>query len=291
MKFLVPWFVFAVLLSQPRSSQAQHVFEMGLKGTSGTIPFRLDNGFLILVEGRIGTQSNLRFLLDTGASISIVDNRIADKLALVRRAHESFTLNFNQRLDWEEATFPEVSFGPVLAANVRMLVGRLAAYSEFARNVDAVIGMDLLKLSNFIIDYDAREIIFYANAKERSVDEKAPISGCVMIEVLIQGRPVRLIVDTGIQGMLLYEERLLARVPRLRMEGKIRNVTLGGRLEATQIALPDVVFGRRNGEVVVLMMKAPPPETLSGVDGFVGLAPLKARRVNFDFAGRTLSWD
>jgi hypothetical protein len=75
------------------------------------------------------------------------------------------------------------------------------------------------------------------------------------------------------------------------MEGKIRNVTLGGRLEATQIALPDVVFGRRNGEVVVLMMKAPPPETLSGVDGFVGLAPLKARRVNFDFAGRTLSWD
>jgi len=121
MKFLVPWFVFGVLLFQPRSSQAQHVFDMGLKGSSGTIPFRLDNGFLILVEGRIGTQSNLRFLLDTGATISILDKKMAEKLKLVEfRPPESF--NFGRKIAWSISNVPGVQFGPIKASSVKDVV-------------------------------------------------------------------------------------------------------------------------------------------------------------------------
>ena len=36
------------------------------------LPFRLSSGYLIQVEGRIGDQTNLKFILDTGASISMV---------------------------------------------------------------------------------------------------------------------------------------------------------------------------------------------------------------------------
>jgi hypothetical protein len=37
-----------------------------------------------------------------------------------------------------------------------VLVGDLARYSEFARKADAIIGMDLLKLRDVTIDFDAR---------------------------------------------------------------------------------------------------------------------------------------
>jgi len=218
MKFLVPWFVFAVLLFQPRSSQAQHVFDMGLKGSSGTIPFRLDNGFLILVEGRIGTQSNLRFLLDTGATISILDKKMAEKLKLVEfRPPESF--NFGRKIAWQMSNVPGVQFGPIKASSVKMLVGHLAVYSEYARNVDAVIGTDLLKLCNFSIDYDSKKIIFYSCQQDYSQPSGEPLSECLMVEVQVQGHPVRLIVDTGFSGLLLYEERLLKRIPALKTQG------------------------------------------------------------------------
>ena len=59
--------------------------------SSTELPFRLSAGYLIQVEGRIGTQSNLKFVLDTGATISVVDRKIADKLNLELRPAESLS--------------------------------------------------------------------------------------------------------------------------------------------------------------------------------------------------------
>jgi predicted aspartyl protease len=242
-----------------------------------------------MVEGQIGTQTSLRFILDTGATISIVDTRIADKLKLP--SHPTESLSFDRKLAWQTTTVPEVQFGQIKAENVRMLVGHLGEYSEFAKKADAIIGMDLLKLINFSIDYDSKKIIFHSHQREHTPASGQPLSECLILELQVQGHPVRLIVDTGFPGLLLYEERLLKRVPALRTTGSPTYVTIGGRLQAKQAVLPDVVFGARNGEVSVLLVKAPPPDTLPGIDGIVGLAPLKARRVHFDFVGKRLSWE
>src|SRR5215469_3054829 len=171
-----------------------------------------------------------------------------------------------------------------------MLVGRLAEYSEFAKKADAIIGMDLLKLSNFSIDYDTKKIIFHSAQRDYTPSGE-PLSECLIIEAKVQGHAVRLLVDTGFPDLLLYEERLLQRVPRLRTTGNPSGVIIGARLPAKQAVLPDVVLGARNGEVSVLLVKAPPPDALPGIDGIVGLAPLKARRVHFDFGGKRLSWE
>jgi len=40
-----------------------------------------------------------------------------------------------------------------------MLVGDLSAHSEFARNVDGVIGTDMLKRNRFTIDYRHHKIL------------------------------------------------------------------------------------------------------------------------------------
>ena len=175
------------------------------------LPFHLLSGTLIQVEGQIGAQTHLKFALDTGASISIVDSKIASKLSLSRQPTQTF--NFDRMLTWQQAIIPEVRFGPARAVNVVMRVGHLAEYSEFARNADAIIRTDLLKLANFTIDYDARKIIFHSlNPPTPAI---GPLSNCLFLDILIQGRPVRLIADTGFPGILLFKERLLASVPNL----------------------------------------------------------------------------
>ena len=253
------------------------------------LPFRFSEGYLIVVEGQIGTQTNLKFILDTGATISIVDSRIADKLKLP--CHPAESLSFDRKLAWQTTTVPEVQFGQIKAKNIQMLVGHLSEYSEFAKKADAIIGMELLKLINFSIDYGSKKIIFDSHQRTHIRTSGEPLSECLILEPQVQGHPVRLIVDTGFPGLLLYEERLLKRVPALRMVGSPTGVNIGGRLQAKQAVLPDVVFGARNGEVSVLLVKAPPPDTLPGIDGVVGLAPLKAHRINFDFVNKTLTWE
>ena len=254
-----------------------------------TLPFRLSSGYLIEVEGRIGDQARLKFILDTGASISIVGQRIAQKLKLDAHPAESF--NFDRNLHWETATLPDVQFGPIRAANVAVLVGDLARYSEFAGKADAIIGMDLLKLSDVTIDLDARNLIFDLTEPRTYLAGGDPMAQCLIVELQVQDRPVRLIVDTGLQGILLYEERLRKSVPELRTAGSIRNATMGGRVQVKQATLPGVIVGNRNREVPVVFLPSPAAGTLPGIDGIVGISALQAHRVHCDFSRRTLTWE
>jgi predicted aspartyl protease len=255
----------------------------------GALPFRLASRYLIQVEGRIGDQAHLKFILDTGATISIVGQKIAKKLRL--DAHPAQSFNFDRNLQWETATVPEVQFGPVRAANVAVFVGDLARYSEFAGKADAIIGMDLLQLSNFIIDFGAGHLIFDPGPPKTYLAGGDPMTKCLIVELQVQDWPVHLIVDTGLQGILLYEERLRRSVPGLRTSGSIKNATMGGRVPVKQTTLPDVVFGGGNREVPVVFLPSPAPDMLAGIDGIVGIAALHARRVHFDFSGKTLSWE
>jgi len=273
----------------PTPSQADGQSRPSENASSNELPFRLSSGYLIKVEGRIGDQTNLKFILDTGATISMVNQRVAEKLKL--DAHTAQSFNFDRNLKWETATIPEVQFGPIRAANVVVLVGDLARYSDFAKKADAIIGMDLLKLNNVTIDFGAGNLIFDPTGPKTYLAGGDPMAECLIVELQVQGRPVHLIVDTGLQGILLYEERLRKSVPGLRTAGSIRNATMGGRVQVKQATLPDVVFANRNREVPVLFEPSPAAEMLPGIDGIVGIAALQARRVHFDFSRKTLSWE
>jgi predicted aspartyl protease len=273
----------------PSPAQADDPPRPSENPSGSVLPFRLASGYLIQVEGRIGDQTHLKFILDTGTTISMVDQRIAEKLKLDSRTAKSF--NFDRNLKWETATVPEVQFGPVRAANVAVLVGDLARYSEFARKADAIIGMDLLNLSNLTVDFGAGNLIFDLVAPQTYLAGGDPMTKCLVVELQVQDRPVHLLVDTGLQGILLYEGRLRNTVPGLRTAGSIKNATMGARMQVKQATLPDVVFGKRNREVPVLFLPSPAADTLPGIDGIVGIAALQARRVHFDFYGKTLSWE
>lgn len=250
------------------------------------IPFRLLNGFLIIFQGRIGNYGGLNFVLDTGTTHSAVSRRLARRMRVA--LHSSRTFNFDRFIATESGVFPDIEFGPVHVKDVSMLVADPARLSDFAKDVDAIIGSDLLSLSNFSIDYTAQKL-FFAPVQPGS-SSAAPNPTVMMIELRVQDRPVDLLVDTGLAGIVLFEDRLRQRIPQLRAEGLVDGIVIGRQVHARQAVLDDVSLGARSGALEVYFLKGPQADVLPGVDGYWGTASVKARRINFNFETNRLSW-
>jgi hypothetical protein len=190
----------------------------------------------------------------------------------------------------ESGVFPDVEFGPVHVTDVPMLVADFARVSDFANGVDAIIGSDLLSLSNFSIDYDAQKLFFAAVQTSATSVKPHPHPTVMILELRVQDCPVDLVVDTGVEGVVLFEDRLRSRIPQLRTEGNAGGFTIGRDSRAKQAVLPQVRLGARTTDLKVLLMKGPHGDVLPGIDGYWGTASIKARRINFNFATNRLSW-
>ena len=262
-----------------------HLHAQDLSTVSPTIPVELVSDFLVVIRGQIGDLDGLKFIVDTGATHSAIDRKVADRLHLQRRAGE--VMNFDRHIPVEWADIPELRVGPIRAKAVRVMVIRLAEYSVLAENVDGIIGLDLLSRSKkFTIDYEKRTLSFVL-ADEAAGDRA--FSGCLVLPIVIQGLPIHLLVDTGFQGILLYKDRLRKRLPKMRTEGESTKVALG-RLRATQVKLAGVQITGPAVVTTVWLMDGPDKGALPGLDGYLGPASLRAKRIEFDFDARILRW-
>jgi len=171
-------------------------------GKAEAIPFHLKDGFLIEVEGGIGHLGGLKFILDTGTTYSIIDSRIANRFAGVRSPGRVATFDGFVSVDWAE--FSDVHFGPITVHNVSLMVGELAKSSELAGKADAIIGMDLLNpASKMDISYGSKTVVLKPREADAhgSSDGKRPSH--ITLQAVVQGHAIRLLVDTGIDGIVL----------------------------------------------------------------------------------------
>jgi predicted aspartyl protease len=274
--FLVLGFLFISILG------AQ---ELGVPAVGSTIPFQLRSNFLVVVEGQVGEMDGLKFILDTGATNTFIDQKLADRLRL--RRHPGKITNFDREAAVEWAEIPDIRIGPFQAVNFRVMVAKLGKYSELAENVDGIIGLDLLGRSKkLFIDYEKRTVSW-----ELSCDRAGgvPPPAYFTIPVVVQGYPMHLVIDTGFEVMLMYKERLHKGVPGFRTEGDGIEVDIG-RLQTTQVKVPGVRLFGVETVATVFLADGPGTGNIPGIDGYLGVASLKAKRVEFDFADRILRW-
>ncbi len=90
----------------------------------GELPFKLVQGFGIVVRGEIGSKMDMNFLLDTGAVPSVLGQRAAAQLD-IRDERGSLTI-LNKESQAEYVTVDEVQFGWIRAARLPMVVVELA---------------------------------------------------------------------------------------------------------------------------------------------------------------------
>src|SRR5207248_6456178 len=100
MKSILRYLVFGALLIESCYGRSQQADTWG-RSYEAAIPFELSDGYLIVVEGRIERLGKLRFVLDTGATRSVVDRKIADRLRVPRRQGNR-VLSFDKTAELEQ---------------------------------------------------------------------------------------------------------------------------------------------------------------------------------------------
>jgi hypothetical protein len=285
MKFLGSWLSVACMFLFVDQIQARQNPAVPSART-GAIPFQLVGGFLIEVEGGIGHLEGLNFILDTGTTDSVVDQRIADRFSAARRSGKVF--NIDRFVSVDRMEFPDVHFGPVAVHNVSMRVTELSKFSNLIPNADAIIGLDLLKTASKLdILYDSKMVLLTPrNAIREDTSER---SKCLTVQVIIQDHPIELMFDTGLEGLLLYEDRIRKHIPDLRL-ADVRKNAHEGRLRGKIARLPGLRIGGPESDAEVFLIPGPRGDMLPDIGGVLGTAPLKANRIELDFAGKALRW-
>lgn len=251
------------------------------------VPFKLYAGYVIVLEGRIGNVGRLKFVLDTGVTHSVIDRKLASKIAGARRFGKVVSFDKSVPAEWVEVS--EVQFGPIDVAHFSMMVGDLRYFESFATKVDAVIGLDLLRLSSFSIDYDVRKIFFGPVNRASGVPMNSdPL--CLNVQLAVGDGWLRLVVDTGAQALVLYEGRVLGRIGQFSIVGETDGSSVGGYVHAKRATLARARLGTTDLDKSVFLVKAPPENVLPGIDGYLGTDTLKARRIDFNFETNTLAW-
>jgi Aspartyl protease len=286
MRKIVTVFVGLFLLSQIATAKARKAPDQSRPADE--VSFELVAGYLVVVNGSIGPLRGLKFVLDTGATHSAVSSKIAEQLGLRHVAGKVFNIDKVVQTDW--AALPEVEFGPIQANQVPVMITDLDYFKSLGSHVDAVIGLDLLRRKNFSIDFGARKLRFGQLETGRHSIPMLWDDISLSVQAEANGRLLHVILDSGAPGPMFYEERLENRAVDYRIEEEDYGYRINGVLRLTRGRVRKLQLGGSDLRRTVFLTHSPAKGVMDGVDGFLGLSALNARRINFDFETNTFSW-
>jgi hypothetical protein len=246
------------------------------------------DGYLIVVEGRIGGREHLKFALDTGATSSVLRTALA-KPEFTRRTRR--VVNLDRVLNEEVVDVPDFQLGPISISTLPMMLNGLEYLGPEATTVDAVIGLDVLRLKSLTIDFARKRILFgQASALRFSVPLEIN-SPYISVEARSNGRPLRLLLDTGVRSILLYRDRVSDRMSKVQVTRTIAASSLGGTASLDLVTLPRVQLGQHDLDRRAVMSDKSPTGFLPGIDGYLSLNSLGARICGISWEEGMLSWE
>jgi hypothetical protein len=245
------------------------------------------DGYFILVKGSIGDRHDLNFLLDTGATTSAIDGKLAERFNLATRSGRM--VNFDKTLKVQWCFLPDLVYGPEHATNIKVAIEDLRYLRAGGAAVDGVIGWDLLRRHSFRLDFANKRVVFGATSATggHSVRFREG-SLCLAVPVDLDGRELWMIADTGMRGAMFYEPQLEA--SSYQRQASISGRSVGGNVESQIALVPRLRIGTQDLDRQVYVVRPPNSALLDGIAGYLGIAALNAKQVTFDLDRGVLSW-
>jgi predicted aspartyl protease len=255
------------------------------------VPFKLHGGFAVVVNGEIASQHNLNILVDTGAVPSVVNQRVARKLKLSGSREVISLVNQNRSL--ERVSLIGLRVGLLEFPTLSAVILDLAAIeSRLGFRLDAIIGLDALGSRNFTIDYRQRRLLIgeaLATGEpipfELKTEAGAPY---VVVPVEVNSQRVRLLLDTGTDGLTLYAARMQALTHTVQKSGTRKDVSAVGEYDVNQIRLSSIRLGAIQRASLQTAVINAQDSALRDFDGLFGPTFLGITRVALDFRTSTL---
>ena len=291
------WAVLVVVLMMffGNASASRHQSDAGKIGLREEVvahlPFKLHRGFAIVVRGSIGNARNLNFLLDTGASPSVVDRRVAQKLHLQVSSGQLST--FTQKVAVDQSVAADIHLGPFHADQLRVLVHDLSVLEEtLGVRVDAMVGYDFLQQGPFTIDYPSRKILFGPVDSQLETIPYADGLPYVVVRMHVQNAELPLLVDTGSHDLIVFENVLEGIGPKSSGKQSRTWTNLGGTIQVRPVDFSHSFLGAMPWSYrEAFVLQDSRPTDSSGFRGLLGVAALRTARVGFDPVRRLFAWE
>jgi Aspartyl protease len=252
------------------------------------VPIELKNGYLVTAKGSVGGLNDLTFLVDTGTSRTLMDSHLAKRLQLAG-VPDKLTV-FDRDLRVELISPPDLRLGTIQADSPLIIATDLSSVAQrFGFHVDAILGMDILHLNSFSIDYKSRRICFGgAEAIGTALPLESGSEPYLVIKARIDDLPVSLVIDTGHEGLTLFANRLPDGLKR-EYSSVSRLLTVAGEAPLTQSGLGKLAAGGNAARKVQFNVAGTGRDDM-GFDGILGVRALHASIIHFDFERMTVSW-
>jgi predicted aspartyl protease len=130
-----------------------------VKQTTEIIRFRLRDGYLIVVQTTVNGSGPFSFLLDTGATRTVIDPELARQLQAPVVGKASLTGILHVRQD-ELVRLEDVRLGAVSLSGMGAIVDKLARQKTLAPGIRGVLGEDFLSRFDVLIDYKQHSLHF-----------------------------------------------------------------------------------------------------------------------------------
>ena len=247
------------------------------------------HGYLLVVDASIGPLHGLRFLLDTGATHTTIDRKLAQKLGLALRPDELISFDKIVRID--SARLPELSYGPEYFSDVPVVVQDMRYFLTIGLRVDGIIGWDLLKTGSFRLDLAKKQVSFGPTSPlSGSSVPLQPEAPFLTVQVDLDGQPVSMIADTGLFGTALYEGAVENARESYNVLGRAMGQSVGGAVKSKSVLVPRLRLGNQDLDREVQLIERPSSNPLPGIAGYLGISALDAKQISFDFEHNQLRW-
>lgn len=266
------------------------IHSFSVVGSPAKVPFELCQDYLVVIRGSVGQVTNIRMVIDTGAACTVITNRkIVRRLGLSSDKVEAIDL-FGPKREVEEVILPDVRIGPLYASDLPVMVTDLYDHHRRETPFDMIIGLDILRQANFVIDYESGAIEFGAGETLPEVASFDSGSEFIVVHLLQNRKKLRLIVDTAAPNLVLYQGCLEQYQIQLK-RSPVEYVQNSRKVfQQRGVLLGRVQFGSgywRTLEAVVI--EAPAPEEFH-FDGLLGPRSLGLKKMSVDFDRQRMSW-
>ncbi|HZQ90175.1 MAG TPA: retropepsin-like aspartic protease [Terriglobales bacterium] len=251
---------------------------------TGTLPIRLHRDYLVIADCDVPGGGKVNALIDTGTTRTILDRRIADRLRL--RTEPGQTIALNRPMPARVGRLPELRVGPIRVLNLPVFVLDLEEMSgTLGIHLDMLVGMDVLRGASFTLDYHRRQIVFGVHTREDAVALDPRLPYLVLVGRL-GSTPLRLQVDTGFDGLLLYRDRVPSGTlppPRPMQTPRSREMrSMAGPAAETEVEVGDLwIDGLRLAGARALVLDRAPED--AQFDGVIGPRGIPVSSITFDF--------
>jgi Aspartyl protease len=209
------------------------------------VGFELDSDGGIIVPVFVDGQGPFRFLLDTGSTASLVTQSFAARIGAVAVAKAELSSAAGRAMRLIVQVL-RVSVGSAASDCLLSSVLPDDAVGLRAPKLDGILGQDFLSPHNYILDYRRRTLSWVVRADDEKGTHLALVRrGTQLVVELPQekGRIVRLVPDTGSNGLVLFARHGKAAVDVDAVPGIVNLESVVGTLQVRTVSVRELRLG------------------------------------------------